>query len=100
MRKIMLALGASAMVLPAVVATTSDADAQRRYKYREWKGNDGRWRCRKPDGTTGLIIGGITGGLAGSLLDNGRSNTLGILAGAGIGAALGASIDRGEVRCR
>ena len=42
MRKIMLALGASAMVLPSVMVTTTQADAQRRYKYREWKGNDGR----------------------------------------------------------
>lgn len=67
---------------------------------RVYRGYNGRYYCRRSDGTTGLIIGGITGGLAGSLLDNGRSNTLGILAGAGIGAALGASIDRGEVRCR
>lgn len=35
MRKFMLAFGAMAMVAPTLVATTVDADAQRRYKYRE-----------------------------------------------------------------
>jgi uncharacterized protein YcfJ len=96
----MLALGASAMVLPSVMVTTTQADAQRRYKYREWKGNDGRWRCRKPDGTTGLIVGGVAGGVLGSLLTNGGSNTLGALIGAGAGALLGRSVDRGQVTCR
>lgn len=67
---------------------------------RIYRGNNGRYYCRRSDGTTGLIIGGITGGLAGSLLANGRSNTLGLLAGAGVGAALGTSIDRGRVVCR
>ena len=67
---------------------------------RIYRGNNGRYYCRRSDGTTGLIIGGITGGLAGSLLANGRSNTLGILAGAGVGAALGSTIDRGGVTCR
>ena len=47
MRKMMLALGATAMVVPSVMVTTTDADPQRRYKYREWKGNDTRIRCRK-----------------------------------------------------
>ena len=42
MRKMMLALGASALVLPTLAVTTTDADAQRRYQYREWKGKDGR----------------------------------------------------------
>ena len=63
MRKLMLAFGAAAMVAPTLVATTVDADAQRRYKYREWRGNDGRLRCRKPDGTTGLVVGAVAGGL-------------------------------------
>ncbi|WBH17203.1 hypothetical protein [Sphingomonas radiodurans] len=67
---------------------------------RIYRGNNGRYYCRRSDGTTGLIIGGIGGGLAGGLLTNGRSNTLGVLAGAGIGAVLGRTIDRGQVVCR
>src|SRR3546814_12291921 len=32
---------------------------------RIWRGNDGRYRCKKDNGTTGLLIGGAVGGLAG-----------------------------------
>lgn len=67
---------------------------------RIYRGGNGQYYCRRSDGTTGLIIGGIAGGLLGNSLGNGRSNTLGALLGAGAGAALGSSIDRGNVRCR
>jgi hypothetical protein len=67
---------------------------------RVYRGNDGRYYCRRSDGTTGLILGGLLGGAIGSSLDRGRSNTLGILLGAAGGAALGQSVDRGNVRCR
>jgi hypothetical protein len=67
---------------------------------RIYRGNNGRYYCRRNDGTTGLIIGGLGGGVLGSLLANGRSNTLGALIGAGAGALLGSSVDRGNVSCR
>ena len=67
---------------------------------RIYRGRDNRYYCRRGDGTTGLIIGGLAGGLLGNSLDNGRSSILGTLIGAGAGAALGSSIDRGNVRCR
>ncbi len=67
---------------------------------RIYRGRDGRYYCRRSDGTTGLIIGGVLGGLIGNGLSSGRSETLGTLIGAGAGAALGSSIDRGSVRCR
>ncbi len=67
---------------------------------RIYRGRDNRYYCRRSDGTTGLIIGGIGGGVLGSLLANGGSNTLGALIGAGAGAALGTAIDRGNVTCR
>ena len=54
MRKLMLAMGCAAMVVPAtMVVPVSQAGAQR-YKYREWRDNRGRLRCRKPDGTTAV----------------------------------------------
>ncbi len=37
MRKMMLALGCAAMVAPSLMVTVTPADAQRRYKYREWR---------------------------------------------------------------
>lgn len=104
MRKMMLALGASAMVLPTVVITTTDADAQRKYSYREWKGKDGRVRCRKPDGTTGLVVGGVAGALLGRTIDTSGDRTLGTLGGAAVGALAGREIERSTSnngrRCR
>ena len=59
MRKLMLAMGCAAMVVPAtMVVPVSQAGAQR-YKYREWRDNRGRLRCRKPDGTTGAVVGAV-----------------------------------------
>lgn len=67
---------------------------------RIYRGYDGRYYCRRPDGTTGLIIGAAAGGLLGNAIDNGRSSLLGTLLGAGAGALLGREVERGSVRCR
>ena len=67
---------------------------------RIYAGSNGRYYCRRSDGTTGLIVGGIAGGALGAVLASGRSNTLGILLGAGAGAALGNAVARNNVRCR
>lgn len=67
---------------------------------RVYRGRDGRYYCRRSDGTTGLIIGGALGALIGNGLSSGHSEVLGTLLGAGAGAAVGSSIDRGNVRCR
>jgi hypothetical protein len=67
---------------------------------RVYRGGDGRYYCRRSDGTTGLIVGAIAGGVLGNALSGGRSGALGTLLGAGGGALLGQSIDKGNVRCR
>jgi len=67
---------------------------------RVYRGRDNRYYCRRSDGTTGLIVGGISGGLLGNSIAGGGSRTLGTLLGGGIGALLGQSIDRGNVTCR
>ena len=64
---------------------------------RVYRGGDGRYYCKRNDGTTGLVIGAIGGGLLGNAIGG---NTLGTLLGAGGGALLGRSIDRGNVKCR
>ena len=64
---------------------------------RIYRGHDGRYYCRRSDGTTGLVVGAIAGGLLGNAIGG---DTLGALLGAGGGALLGQSIDRGNVRCR
>lgn len=67
---------------------------------RIYRGQDGQYYCRKPDGTTGLIIGGIAGAVLGSVIAPGSSNTLGALLGGAGGAVAGRAIDRNRVRCR
>ncbi|WP_420142903.1 hypothetical protein [Sphingomonas sp.] len=68
---------------------------------RVYRGQDGRYYCRRNDGTTGLIVGGIAGGALGAALTSGRSEVLGVLLGAAGGAAAGRAIDRNQdVRCR
>ena len=67
---------------------------------RTWRGNDGRYYCRKGDGTTGLLIGGAAGALLGRGIDGGRDHTRGTILGAAGGALLGREVDRGNSRCR
>jgi hypothetical protein len=66
---------------------------------RIYRGRDGRYYCRRSDGTTGLIVGAIAGGVLGNILAPGRSETLGTILGAGAGALAGQAIDR-DARCR
>lgn len=67
---------------------------------RIYRGQNGSYYCRRPDGTTGLIVGAAVGGLLGNAIDGGRSSLLGTLVGAGAGGLLGREIERGNVRCR
>src|SRR5688572_2827788 len=65
-----------------------------------YRGSDNRYYCRRDDGTTGLIVGGITGGVLGNVIAPGGSKTLGAIIGAGAGALIGRAIDDGDVVCR
>lgn len=67
---------------------------------RIYRGGDNRYYCRRSDGTTGLIIGGVLGGVLGDRIDQGRSSILGAVLGASAGALIGRELDRGEVICR
>lgn len=69
---------------------------------RVYRGNDGRYYCKRSDGTTGLIIGAAGGGILGNVIDGGRSRTVGTLIGAALGGLAGRAVDRNqaEVRCR
>jgi len=67
---------------------------------RVYRGGNGRYYCRRSDGTTGLIIGGLGGGVLGNVIAPGDSKTLGTILGAGAGALLGNAIDRDNVTCR
>lgn len=62
-----------------------------------YRGGDGRYYCRRSDGTTGLVVGGLAGAALGNVIGG---NTISTLLGAAGGAAIGNSVDSGKVRCR
>ncbi len=79
----------------------------RRYRPRRlgrndvvYRGSDNRYYCRRDDGTTGLILGGIAGGALGNIIAPGGSKTLGTIIGAGAGAIIGKKVDDGDILCR
>ena len=79
------------------------AYAEPEYNNRQvWRGNDGRYYCKKKNGTTGLIIGGAAGALIGRSIAGRGDNTLGTIIGAAGGALLGREVARnsGSRRCR
>jgi hypothetical protein len=93
----------------------TDYDAARYYRddprYRErvltsndevYRGSDGRYYCKRSDGTTGLIVGGAGGALLGNVIDGGGNRLAGTLIGGALGALLGKTVDQNnsEVRCR
>lgn len=67
---------------------------------RVYRGQDGRYYCRRSDGTTGLIVGGAAGGLLGNVIAPGGSKTLGTVLGAIGGGLIGNSVDRNNITCR
>ena len=68
---------------------------------RIYRGHDGRYYCRRSDGSTGLIVGAFAGGVLGNAIAPGGSEVLGTVLGASAGGAAGQAIDQnGDVRCR
>jgi hypothetical protein len=79
-----------------------DARRDRRLSRRDrvWRGDDGRYYCRRDNGTTGLVVGAIGGALLGRTIDRYGDRSAGTLLGAIGGGLLGREVDRGEARCR
>lgn len=76
-------------------------DYDRSYRgNNSWRGRDGRYYCRRDNGTTGLVVGGAVGGLIGNEVAGRGDRTLGTILGVAGGALLGREIDRGGSRCR
>lgn len=73
---------------------------------RVYRGTDGRYYCKRNDGTTGLIVGGVGGAVLGNVIDGGRSRAVGTILGGVLGAVAGRAVERGandrngEIRCR
>lgn len=97
MRKLVLALSAAALTVPAVPTVAAAQTGQQ----QTWRGQDGRIYCKRPNGTTGLIAGGAAGALAGRAVDTRGERTTGTVLGGAIGALLGRQVQRKMIgRCR
>ncbi|MBA16186.1 MAG: hypothetical protein CMN73_07500 [Sphingomonas sp.] len=59
----------------------------------------GRYYCRREDGTTGTLVGAAAGGVLGNLIAPGGSKTIGTILGALAGGAAGRTIDRADLAC-
>ncbi|WP_277754033.1 glycine zipper 2TM domain-containing protein [Porphyrobacter sp. GA68] len=66
---------------------------------RVWQDRDGSYRCRKTDGTIGLIVGGAAGAILGREIDGRGDRSLGTILGAAGGAILGKEV-MSRTRCR
>ncbi len=64
-----------------------------------WQGRDGRYYCRRGNGTTGLVIGAAGGALLGRVIDSRGERTTGTILGAAAGALIGREVQR-NLRCR
>lgn len=73
----------------------AEADPERRDTGRD---EDGRSRCRRSDGTTGLIVGAGTGALLGREIDSSGERTTGTILGGVAGALLGRELERSNCR--
>jgi hypothetical protein len=106
MRNTILAIAAAAMSVTAISAVPAEARGKdRRYYTSEngvqyWRGDDGRYYCKRSNGTTGLIVGAAAGALAGRAIDTRGERATGTILGAAAGALLGREVARGPVRCR
>jgi len=66
-----------------------------------YRGEDGRYYCRRSDGTTGLVIGAGVGALVGRGIDTRGERTTGTVVGGVLGALVGREIERNQdMRCR
>ena len=99
MRTIMLAVAATTLTVPALPTVAS---AQTYYNGKVWRDSQGRLRCKRPNGTTGLIVGGAAGALVGRAVDTHGSRATGTIVGLAAGALIGREIDRNRrsYRCR
>jgi hypothetical protein len=110
-KQIALALAATGLMIPAAPAMADHHRGRHHYdkpvRYyktdngiRYWRDDRGRYRCKRSDGTIGLIVGGAAGALVGRAVDTRGERATGTILGAAAGALLGRQVQRGSARCR
>src|ERR671912_356931 len=99
MRKVFMAAAAASMLVPVM---PTPAMAHSGYRGKIWQDSNGRYRCKRPNGTTGLIVGAAGGALLGRAIDTRGDRAAGTLNGGAAGALVGREIERNHTgyRCR
>lgn len=98
MRTLVLAFTAATLTVPLMAP--APALAHNGYHGKTWRDSQGRLRCKRPNGTTGLIVGAAGGALVGRAIDTRGERATGTILGAAAGALLGRQVERSRVRCR
>ena len=98
MRNVVVAFTAAALSVPFLPGSALAHDSY--YHGRVWRDSNGHYRCKRPDGTVGLIVGGAGGALIGRAIDTHGERATGTILGAAAGALIGRKIDRSRVKCR
>jgi hypothetical protein len=94
------ALAAAASIIGSIAPTAAAARSRHHHSYATahiYHGKNGRYYCRRGDGTVGTIVGAGAGALVGAALTHGAA---GPIIGAVGGGLLGRHIGRHTVRCR
>jgi len=100
MRTLILAVAAGTMTLPALPSAAL-AQGNGYYNGKTWRDGQGRLRCKRSNGTTGLIVGAAGGALVGRAIDTRGERATGTILGAAAGALLGRQVERSSrIRCR
>ena len=97
MRNMVLAIAAAAVTMPAFPSAALARDGC--YHGKVWRDSNGRLRCKRSNGTTGLIVGGAGGALLGRAIDTHGERATGTILGAAAGALVGRSIDSNRYHC-
>jgi outer membrane lipoprotein SlyB len=98
LRTKILLLTAAALAMPVLPAPAAAHESG--YNGKVWRDSQGRLRCKRPNGTTGLIVGAAGGALVGRAIDTRGERATGTILGAAAGALLGREVERGRTRCR
>jgi len=92
-----MGLAAASLAVPVLPAA---AEPHGTYEGKVWRDSQGRLRCTRPNGTTGLIVGAAGGALVGRAIDTHGDRATGTILGAAAGALLGRRVERKATHCR
>ena len=98
--------GRGGVAVPGVPAMAHDTGYRHSHRVDNgvnyWRGDDGRYYCKRSNGTVGLLVGGAAGALIGRAIDTRGERATGTIIGAAAGALLGREVqqNRSKARCR